>query len=131
MSKPSEEFKTTLASTLSAKAANKQLAIFDGLMDQLLELLMGLFDQCLGQLSPGEVAQRVSQPSEATKIRFRTRVRQSVYKSSRDFADQGGKHVADSVLETTAAMGQEKCVELVKELTEGENWFPNSEFLMF
>ena len=128
--KPSDDFKTSLQTTLNAKAADKKLALFDGLMDQLLELLMGLFDQCLGQLSPSEVAQRVSQPSDATKMRFRTRVRQNVYKSSKDFADQGGKHVADSVLETTAAMGQDKCVALVKELTEGDNWFPNEEFRM-
>ena len=130
MPKPSDEFKTALTTTLNAKAADKKLAIFDGLMDQLLELLMGLFDQCLGQLSPGEVAQRVSQPSEATKIRFRTRVRQSIYKSSKDYADQGGKHVADSVLETTAAMGAGPCLALVREMTEGENWFPNDDLLM-
>ena len=128
--KPSDDFKTTLTQTLNAKATDKKLVLFDGLMDRLLELLMGLFDQCLGQLSPGEVAQRVSQPSDTTKLRFRTRVRQQVYKSSRDFADQGGKHVADSVLETTAAMGQEKCAALVTELTSGEEWFPNSDLLM-
>lgn len=127
---PAEEFKSLLTATLNAKAADKQLAIFDGLMDQLLELLMGLFDQCLGQLSPAEVAQRVSQPSDATRIRFRTRVRQNVYRSSSEYAKQGGKHVADSVLETTTALGQQKCVALVKQLTEGENWFPYDDFVM-
>ena len=130
MLKPSDEFKARLTDTLNAKAGDKKLILFDGLMDQLLELLMGLFDQCLGQLSPGEVAQRVSQPSETTKIRFRTRVRQNVYKSSKDYAEQGGKHVADSVLETTAALGAGPCLALVRELTEGENWFPNSDLLM-
>lgn len=128
--KPSDEFKASLTTTLNAKAADKKLAIFDGLMDKLLELLMGLFDQCLGQLSPSEVAQRVSQPSDATKIRFRTRVRQNVYKSSRDYSEQGGKHVADSVLETTTAMGQQGCEMLVKELTEGAEWFPYEMYLM-
>ena len=130
MPRPSEDFKAGLTAELTAKSDNRQLVLFDGLQDKLLELLMGLFDQCLGQLSPAEVAQRVSQPSEATRIRFRTRVRQNLYKSAKDYSEQGGKNVADSVLETTIVMGQEKCVALVKELTEGENWFPNDDLFM-
>ncbi len=130
MSKPSEEFKSMLTATLNSKAAEKQLALFEGLMDQLLELLMGLFDQCLGKLSPAEVAERVSKPSEASRLRFRTRVRKNVYKSAKEFSDQGGKHVADAVLETTAAMGEEACLALVREMTEGENFWPNGDLLM-
>ena len=130
MNKASDEFKAALTTTPNSKAAEKKLALFDGLMDQLLELLMGLFDQCLGQLSPGEVAQRVSKASTLDKIRFRSRVRKNVYKSSNDYRANGGQHVADSVLETTAAMGQDKCTALVKELTEGENFWPNDEFRM-
>lgn len=127
---PIEDFKTTLTGVLNEKSGKKQLAIFDGLMDKLLELLTGLFDQCLGQLSPSEVAERVSAPSELTKIRFRTRVRKAVYKNSEEYAAQGGKAVADSVLEVTAAMGLEKCTALVKQVSEGDEWFPFNDFVM-
>lgn len=130
MPRPSDDFKSDLTAKLNEKAGNKQLVLFDGLMDKLLELMLGLFDQCIGQLTPQQVAERVSNPSDATKIRFRTRVRQKVYTSAQDFTSQGGRHVADSVLETTTKLGQEKCVALVKELTEGDNWFPNSDLLM-
>lgn len=128
--KPSDEFKSTLSTTLNAKAGDKQLILFDGLMDKLLEMLMGLFDQCIGSLTPGEVAERVSNPSEATRIRFRTRVRKEVYNGSKEYRAQGGQNVADSVLEATAALGNVKCEALVKEMTEGPNWFPNSDLLM-
>ena len=130
MSRPSEEFKGNLAAILNKKAGDKQLTISDDLLNKLEEMLVGLFDQCIGQLSPAQVAERVSLPSPATRIRFRTRVRKEVYKDSNDYRDQGGQNVADSVLETTQAMGKEKCEALVKEMTEGENWFPNSDLLM-
>lgn len=128
--KPSEEFESSLTKTLSAKADGQQLILWDGLVDKLLELLMGLFDQCIGQLSAGQVAQRVSSASKMDKVRFRTRVRKNIYKSTEDYRQQGGQNVADSVFETTAAMGPEKCEALVKEITEGDNWWPNEEFLM-
>jgi hypothetical protein len=118
-----------LTGILNDKQTDRKLTLFEGLLDELLELMMGMFDQCLGQLTPAEVAQRVSSPSEATKLRFRTRVRQRIYKSASEYAAQGGKHVADSVLEATAALGETECLALVKQLTEGENWFPNEAFI--
>ncbi len=130
MPRPSEEFKTNLTTNLTKKSDGKQLILFDGLIDKLLELLMGLFDQCLGQLSPGQVAARVSSPSGITKIRFRSRVRKNIYDSSSDYRRQGGQNVADSVLETTQEMGLAKCAELVAELTEGDEFFPHDEFKM-
>lgn len=130
MSRPSEDFQLQLSANLSKKADGKQLILFDGLVDKLLELLMGLFDQCIGQLSNAEVSERVSKASTADKIRFRTRVRKNVYTSSDDYRKQGGQNVADSVFETTAAMGKDKCEALVKEMTEGENFWPNDSFLM-
>ena len=130
MAKPSEEFELALTSNLSAKADGKQLILWDGLVDKLLELLMGLFDQCIGQLTSGQVAERVSQASKMDKVRFRTRVRKNIYKDSDDYRKQGGQNVADSVFETTAAMGQVKCEALVKEMTEGNNWWPNEDLLM-
>lgn len=131
MARPSEEFETQLSATLAKKAEGKQLILWDGLVDKLLELLMGLFDQCIGQLSSQEVAQRVTQVKKADKLRFRSRVKKHVYgNSSRKYQEGGGDHVADSVFDTTAAMGEAKCVALVKEMTEGENWWPNEDLLM-
>ncbi len=130
MPKPSEEFQTQLSATLSAKANGQQLILWDGLVDKLLEMLMGLFDQCIGQLSAEQVAARVASASTADKIRFRTRVRKNIYKNSDEYREQGGQNVADSVFETTAAMGKDKCVALVKEMTEGDNWWPNQDLLM-
>lgn len=130
MPKPSEEFQTQLSATLSAKANGQQLILWDGLVDKLLEMLMGLFDQCIGQLSAEQVAARVASASTADKIRFRTRVRKNIYKNSDEYREQGGQNVADSVFETTAAMGKDKCVALVKEMTEGSNWWPNEDLLM-
>lgn len=130
MPKPSEEFQTQLSATLSAKANGQQLILWDGLVDKLLEMLMGLFDQCIGQLSAEQVAARVASASTADKVRFRTRVRKNIYKNSDEYREQGGQNVADSVFETTAAMGKDKCVALVKEMTEGSNWWPNEDLLM-
>lgn len=130
MAKPSEEFELALTKNLSAKADGKQLILWDGLVDKLLELLMGLFDQCIGQLTSAEVAERVAQASKMDKVRFRTRVRKNIYKDSEDYRKQGGQNVADSVFETTAAMGKDKCEALVNEMTQGENWWPNEDLLM-
>lgn len=130
MPRPSEEFQTQLSATLTQKASGKQLILWEGLVDKLLELLMGLFDQCLGQLSPGEVAQRVSKASTADKVRFRARVRKNIYEDSAEYRKQGGANVADSVFETTQLLGVEKCTALVKEMTEGDNWWPNEDLLM-
>lgn len=125
-----DEFKTVLGQTLDAKQTDKKLAIFDGMMDKLLDLLMGLFDQCMGQLSPSQVAERVSNPSTFDKIRFRSRVRKHVYASSDDYKHNGGQHVADSVLETTQSLGKEKCHILIEELTTGDNFWPNDDLMM-
>ena len=127
---PSEEFKDELTGVLNAKAGDKQLILLDGLMDKLLGLLMNLFDQCVGQLSPSEVAARVAKPSTLDKIRFRSRVRKGVYQSSSDYKQQGGQNAADSVFDVTTKLGKEKCTALVREMTEGENWWPAEQFEM-
>lgn len=126
----SDEFKNGLTERLNQKQQAKQLILWDGLIDKLIELLVGLFDQCIGNLSNAQVAARMAKPSNLDRVRFRTRVRKNLYDDSKQFKDQGGASVADSVFETTQAMGKDKCEALVKETTDGDNWWPADDLVM-
>lgn len=128
---PSEEFKDTLSQNINAKSTAGKLALFDGLLDKLMDLLIGLFDQCIGQLTPAQVAARMVRAKPLDRQRFANNVRGSLYGgSSKEFKSKGGAEVAASVWETTAKLGKDKCEAVVTELTEGENWWPNSDLFM-
>lgn len=132
MPKPSEEFQSALTDIINANAADKKLVLLDSLIDKLLELALNLFDQCIGQLSSAEVGERVAKASASTldRSRFRKRVKRAIYDDNdRTWKDNGGQVAADSTLVALSRMGEARCVELAKEVSEGDNWFPNEAFI--
>ena len=133
MPKPSEEFSSTLTEIINQNAADKKLVLMDELLDKLKELALNLFDQCIGQLSPAEVGERIAKASDSTldRARFRKRVKRGIYDDSdRSWKSNGGQAAADSTLLAFKRMGETRCVELAKEVSGGENWFPFDDYVM-
>lgn len=131
MPKPSDEFKQLLTDNLNARAGEKKFVLPGGFEDKLFEMLLNLFDGCLGGLAPAGVAQQISVPSKVLKFRLRKQVKRAVFKGNdKAYDSQGGEDMADATLESTAAMGQEKCLAFVTEMREGDNWFPNQDLFM-
>lgn len=133
MPKPSEEFQATLTEIINANAADKKLVLMDELIDKLMELALNLFDQCISQLSPAGVGERIAKASDSKvdRARFRKRVKRAIYDDSdRVWKQNGGQVAADSTLLAFKKMGEPRCVELATEMTSGENWFPYDDFVM-
>lgn len=133
MPKPSEEFNDTLTAIINEKVADKKLVLMDELIDKLMDMALNLFDQCIGQLTPAEVGERIAKASTSTldRARFRKRVKRAIYNDNdKNWNANGGQVAADSTLLAFSRMGSVRCVELAKELTDKDNWWPNSEFLM-
>lgn len=89
------------------------------LIDLLLELLIGLFDQCLGSLPDAKVADRMSDLSFLDKIRLRSRIRRTLFSGSgRSYRKQHGPEMLESLVATSEESTKEEAVELIREMRQ-------------
>lgn len=131
MLRPSDEFEMLLTQKLNAKQAGKQLLLWDMLADKLFDLLLRVFEGCLAQLSPAEMASRMVQPSRMHRNKFRTIVKKSLYdQNGHDFKAEGGAATADTVWEVTAELGVEKCAAVIADAKKDLDEWPNQDLLM-
>lgn len=126
------ELKTVFEAKLNEKAGKKQLAIFDGLLDKFIDMFIGILDGCLGQMSPDEQAESLTDPSYLQRSRMRREARRQVYGNSiARYETQGGDNAVIAFFEATKDIGKEKCQAAVIELTTGKNFWPNADLQMF
>lgn len=126
-----EEFKSEVTDIFNKQAANKEMALWDGLLDKLMELAVNLFDSCISQLSPAQVGENIAgaRDNVVAKARFRKRVKKEVYDGDdKRWKEEGGQNAADGALQAFKNLGPEKCKALAVEMTSGDNFWPN-EFL--
>lgn len=129
--KPSEEFENDLLIRLQAKAENRQLVLWDLLAEKLFDLVLRVFESCLGNLSPSEMAARMVKPSRIHRNKLRSLVKKSIYEGNdRDFKAEGGAATADTVWETTASLGLEKCEAAILDVKKDLDEWPNEDLLM-
>lgn len=131
MPRPSDEFEALLTQKLNAKQSGRQLILWDMLAEKMFDLLLRVFEGCLGQLSPVEMAARMVQPSRMHRNKFRTLVKKSIYdQNDHDFKAEGGAATADTVWEVTAELGAEKCAAVIADAKKDLDEWPNSDLLM-
>lgn len=129
--RPSEEFEATLTAKLNAKQEGRQLILWDMLAEKLFDLLLKVFETCIGQLSSAEMAARMVKPSRVHRNKFRTLVKKSIYdQNGHDYKVEGGAVTADTVWEVTAALGTEKCEAVIADSKMELDEWPNADLLM-
>lgn len=129
--RPSEEFENELLVRLQTKSENKQLVLWDLLAEKLFDLVLRVFESCLGTLSSSEMAARMVKPSRVHRNKLRSLVKKSIYESNdHDFKTEGGAVTADTVWETTAALGVEKCEAAILDAKRDLDEWPNEDLLM-
>lgn len=118
MASATEEFGKRLEAKLTERGVP---ATFGGevLIDLLLELLIGLFDQCLGSLPSEKVADRMSDLSFLDKIRMRSRIRRRLFGGSgRSYRKDNGPEMLSALISTSEESTKEEALELVREMRE-------------
>lgn len=89
------------------------------LIELLMELLINLFDSCLGDLPDSKVASRMSDLSFLDKIRLRSRIRRQLFSGSgRDYRNNHGPEMLESLVATSEGSTNEEAMALVREMRE-------------
>lgn len=126
-----DELKAAIVASINEKVGNQRMAIWDGMLDKLLELFTGLLDSCVGQLSPAKQAAILCNPNELQRSRMRRAVRREIYgNSSRRYEEQGGQYAADALFDGAKVLGEAKCAKAIVEMTTGDNYWPNADLFM-
>ena len=88
-------------------------------IDILLDLLLGLFEQCLGQNSKERVAGRVKKPNAFQRSALRRKIKRQVYDNSRrQYREEGGDNVYKAVLQTAEDASTQDADDMVDEVDD-------------
>lgn len=88
-------------------------------LDILLDLLLGLFEQCLGQNSKETVSGRVSKPNWFQRSALRRKIRRNIFENSRRrYNGEGGDAVYKACLQTAADASDTDADDMVDEVDD-------------
>ena len=94
-----------------------QSIAMEGLFAILLDLLLGLFEQCLEQNSRDTLAGRIKKLRSYQKSQLRRKIKRKAYgNSTRRYSNEGGKYVLAACVQTAEDAGNDEVDDFVDEV---------------
>ena len=85
----------------------------------LLDLLLGLLEQCLGQNSKKRTAKRIRKLSPYRKSILRRKIKRELYDNSqRRYSGEGGDHVLHAAAQTAEDLSSNDANDLIDEIDD-------------
>ncbi len=122
MAKATEKQRAILIKNLEARVTDHdapQSIIGTDFITILLDLLLGLFEQCLGQNSRKRTAKRIRKLSPYRKSILRRKIKRELYDSSqRRYSGEGGDHVLQAAVNTAEDLSKDDADDLIDEVDD-------------
>lgn len=101
-----EQFEKVLQSHLSNESNGRSYVFGEMLLPMILSMLTGVFQNCLGNLTPSQVAQQAVEPAAWQVNQMRIKVCRELYEGKwKDYRADDGERIVRAIFATTKAVG--------------------------